>query len=253
MQGKKNFLRKRRTEGGHACYIPHATNDLSGAQNCNSFYIKLLNGKVLIVPANFYHYVDPEAHKKYARFMPSLEVAEWAITKNYLEFIPCDAVINDDFVERYGYISFVKKNGFLDCGCWFFNRYKSRPYRYINYAGSLVTSQGDDAHISNKVPVQKPEYSELCKTITKRFAFQSHVYVNECLFSKIRESHYDKQKMKVFLAEVSAFVNSADKGKYEIFSETFDKIVSKNPFGGGLMPTSHYHPAKLFDYLNMND
>lgn len=231
MRGRGNRVRKGLYASDHGCYIPHATRNLSGERNRDSYYIKLLNGKVVIVPANFHHYVDPKAHKEYARLMPSLEVTEWAVTRDTLEFLPCDVVSTEQDVERYGFISYVRKNGLLDCGIWDMGRRVSNSYKYPNHAASLVMTQESDANILCKAPVQKAEYSELCDAVSKRFAFQACVYKYEEAFSTIDVTKYNNKKMKLLTTELSAVVKSHE--KYKAFSEAFNATVKDYPIGKG--------------------
>ena len=191
----------------HACLIPHLQRPGNSAINRNCVFIQLNDGRYLEMPSNFYHYVDPDAHKNYARFMPNRDLIQWAL-QSELQFIDYTDTKVDD-AQRYGYVSYVKKNGFLDCGISEpSDRRKGCEFHYPHRAGQLVLTHAHDAALTDEVPhVQKEEYRELCKEVSSRFGFQMWIYA--LLESKIETKtpiSIDQGKLAQFQKAVVGFL-----------------------------------------------
>ena len=219
---------------GHGCTIPHISESVG---NICSVYVRLTDGRILDVPTNFAHYVDPAVHKEYARFMPDLPFMEWALQPS-LDIIDHTSVAEGD-AKPYGYISYVRKNGYLDVGLWDAGRRKGSSLHYPTYAGQLIMTHATDNVVMGKADVQKPEYSALCKEVAGRFGFQARLYGNvEKLFKKT-VNLFNTEKMHDFGIAARAFLASG--GNIIAMQEEDRRLQSLHPLPSGSVALHNFN------------
>ena len=134
--------------------------------------------------------------------MPNKALIQWALQAE-LQFIDyTDTKV--DGAQHYGYVSYVKKNGFLDCGVSESARRKGCEFHYPHRAGQLVLTHAHDKELTDEVThVQKDEYRELCKEVSSRFGFQVLIY--RLLETKTPIS-IDQEKLAQFQTAVADFL-----------------------------------------------
>ncbi len=214
-QIRKSLTLEKLKDGGfasnHGCSIPHV-NPLkkeAGRSNRNAVYVQLRNGRIIEVPENFSHYVNPHAHKPYAVFMPNLDFIEWALSPS-LAIIDYPTVPKEIRVQPYGYISYVRKNGFIDSGLSDSLGFRKGVSIFYNQnAGEIIMTNATDGDVMGKADVQKPEYSDLCQAVSSRFGFQIMLYNPTIVLNLRAAAHlYDQEKLNHFGTQVKAFLSA---------------------------------------------
>jgi len=209
-------------QSDHGCAIPHRDchKQEVGRSNRNAVYLKLGDGRILEVPENIHHYINPTAHREYASFMPNLAFITWALSPS-LDIIDCSALPEGTAVDTYGYISYVKKDGYLDCGIsdGFAYLRKGSSFFYPDYATQLVMTNRTDSNVIEKTAVQKSEYSDLCQAVSSRFEFQIILY-NPTIVRKLRAAahQYDQEKLNHLGRLIKAFLSAGGESS-DLFSE----------------------------------
>jgi hypothetical protein len=152
------------TDGGyasdHACLIPHEM-PIVGRTNRSSMTIGGLS-----VPANVYHYINPDYHKPYARWMPPFSLIKHVLTGAYTEE---DSALPGN---SNGFISYVTKKGINRDGISDFGIRSGCNVSVQDKAlhGRLVATGGSDSNVADYelAYVQTEAFEPLCREVAQR-------------------------------------------------------------------------------------
>ncbi|MCH9689058.1 MAG: hypothetical protein K0U10_00195, partial [Gammaproteobacteria bacterium] len=153
------------TDGGyasdHACLIPHGITPFLGRANRSSMTIGGLP-----VPSNVYHYIHPDYHRPYARWMPPFSLIKHVLTGTYTEE---DTALPGN---TNGFISYVTKKGNNRCGISDFGVRSGTDFPVADEAlhGRLVATGGHDRYVEDYelAYVQTEAFAPLCREVAQR-------------------------------------------------------------------------------------
>ena len=145
----------------HACLIPHGRTPFLGRTNRSSM---IIGG--LPVPSNVYHYIHPDYHRAYARWMPPFSLIKHVLTGTYTaEDMALPGNTN-------GFISYVTKRGVNRCGTHDFAVRSGGEIPVEDNAlhGRIVATGGHDSDVAGYelAYVQTEAFEPLCREVAQR-------------------------------------------------------------------------------------